>query len=438
MDEVKTRYARCDDVHVAYQVWGESGQDLVLLLGSLVPIEAIPEEPSFDRFVRRLATFSRLVLFDRRGVGASDRSASGHAPTLEQWMDDMQCVLAAVGSESCALLGYDSGGLLAALHAATHPEQVTALILANSFGTLPAREPPSAAADDFLDNVFDRWGEEVDVSLFAPSKANDPAFKEWLLRAWRRGASPSVAKELFLAAARADIREVLPSISVPTLVLHRQNDVLIPAEHGRFLAQQIPGARLIELPGADHVPYLGDSDSILDEIEEFLTGARPAPESDRVLATVVFTDIVSSTERAAELGDRRWSELLDDHDAIVLRELDRHRGREVKTTGDGVLATFDGPARAVRCASAIRDAVRRLGLEVRCGVHTGEIELRGDDVAGIAVVIAQRVCQAADRGEVLVSRTVTDLVAGSGISFVDRGSQELKGVPGPWSLYAVG
>jgi class 3 adenylate cyclase len=361
-------------------------------------------------------------------------------PTLEQRMDDVRAVLDAAGSQRAALFGPSEGGPMSALFAATYPQRTSALILYGTFASTirdagyPWAMDPKER-DKVIQAISDRWGQGTYVDLLAPSLAGDERFRNWWARLERLGASPGAAMALRRMNGQIDIRQTLSAIRVPTLVLHRSGDLDTSIEEGRYLAAHIPGARFVDLPGADHLPWVGDQDTLVDEVQEFLTGTRPAAEPDRVLATVVFTDIVASTERAAELGDRRWRDLLFSHHAIVRRELKRFRGREVKTVGDGFLATFDGPARAVRCACAIRDGVGELGLSIRAGLHTGECELIGDDVGGIAVHIGARVAALATPGEVLVSQTVRDLVAGSGLAFEDRGLHRLKGVPDEWRLF---
>ena len=429
-------------MNIAYQVVGEGPLDLVYVPGWVSNIEFMWSYEPFAHFLRRLAAFSRLILFDKRGTGLSDRVPTDQLPGLEQRMDDVRAVLDAVGSERAALFGHSEGGNMCLLFAATHPQRVSALALlaiyakrlrSEDYPWAPTREQREAEARRLEEQG---WG-EVDLTDYAPSRANDPDFQRWL-RAWlRNGASPGAAAALLRMNTLIDVRDVLPTISVPTLVLHRVGDRDVDIEEGRYIAERIPGARLEELPGDEHPIAGGDIDRLADELEEFLTGMRPTPEPDRVLATVVFTDIVGSTDRAVALGDRAWRDLLDRHHAIVRLELERYRGREVDTAGDGFLATFDGPARAVRCACAIRDAVRELGLEVRVGVHTGEVQIRDGDVAGIAVHTGARVSALAGPGEVLVSRTVTDLTAGSGLVFEPRGEHELKGVPGTWQVFAA-
>jgi class 3 adenylate cyclase/alpha-beta hydrolase superfamily lysophospholipase len=437
----ETRYAKSGDLHIAYQVVGEGPLDLVLVHGWVSHIEHAWDYPPFAHCLMRLASFARLIHFDKRGTGLSDRVAE--LPSLEQRMDDLRAVMDAAGSEQAVLFGYSEGGPMAALFAATYPGRTAALIMYASYARrvrapdYPWGPTPEERLAE-LDSIEQWWGRPGgQVATRAPSHADDPRYREWFATYLRRSASPGAALALARMNLEIDVRPVLPAIRVPTLILHRVGERELPVAGARYLATWIPGARYVELPGDDHSLWAGDSDAIIDEVEEFVTGVRPAPEPDRVLATVLFTDIVGSTQRAAALGDRRWRELLDAHHAAVRRELARFRGREVKTTGDGFLAAFDGPARAVRCAAAIRDAVRQLGIEIRAGLHTGEVELLGDDVGGIAVHIGARVAAEAGPGEVLVSSTVKDLVAGSGLEFDDRGARALKGVPGEWRLFAV-
>jgi len=441
----KTRYARSSgDVNIAYQIAGEGPIDLVYVPGWVSNIETAWEDRYVSRFLERLASFSRLILFDKRGTGLSDRVSIGELPTLEQRMDDVRAVMDAAGSERAALLGASEGGVMCALFAATYPERTAALVLYGSYarGTATADYPqglaPQEAVDEFTEALAEIWDDAGGLlNMWAPSASDDPAAHDAFGRYLRTGASPSAAIALSRMSAAVDIRHVLPVIAVPTLVIHRSRDMIVAVEAGRDLAAKIEDAKYVELPGDDHLWFHGDTSAILGEVQEFLTGARAAEVIDRVLATVMFTDIVDSTSKAAALGDRRWRDLLERHDALMRRELDWHRGREVKTLGDGFLATFDGPARAIRCACSARDAMRGLGVEVRAGLHTGECELMGEDLAGIAVNIGARVGAVAGPGEVLVSRTVMDLVAGSGIEFTDRGLHSLKGVPGEWQLYAV-
>jgi pimeloyl-ACP methyl ester carboxylesterase len=439
----ETCYAKSDDVNIAYQVVGDGPLDLVLVHGWVQSFDAGWEIEAIERFYRRLASFSRLILFDKRGTGLSDRVAPDDLPTLETRMDDMRAVMDAVDVERAAVLGHSEGGSMCALFAATYPERTQALIMSGSAArTRWAPDYPLGVTDDAIEeleqSILDGWGVDLIRSLLqqlAPSIADDEELVQAHTRAALRAASPAAAAALTRMSAMIDIRHVLPAIRVPTLVLHRSDEVL--ADASRYVGERIPGAKVVELPGADHMPWLGDQDAALDEIEEFLTGVRPHPLLDRVLATVLFTDIVGSTELAADLGDRRWRELLEQHNSLVRRELSRFRGRELSTAGDGFLATFDGPARAVACAVSIRDEARALGLQIRFGLHTGELELVGSDIRGIAVHTGARVAGKAGPGEVLASSTVKDLVAGSGLQFEDRGSHELKGVPGQWRLYAV-
>ncbi|HSJ18048.1 MAG TPA: adenylate/guanylate cyclase domain-containing protein [Solirubrobacterales bacterium] len=439
----ETRYARSGEFSIAYQVVGEGDLDLVYMPGFASHLEVFWEQPAYSRFLHRLASFSRLVMIDRLGTGLSDRLPTDKTSTLEQRMDDIQAVMDAVGIERAALLGWSEGVMPCATFAATYPERATALVMYGGMPRILEADDyewgvPEEMYDEWVDTVQDLWGHSgAPLRFWAPTVADDPEPQRWFQRFTRLAASPGAAAALFKSIKQTDIRDVLPTIQVPTLIIHRTEDALVQVEHSRYMAERIPGARLVEFPGEDHLWWFGDQDVIVDEVQEFLTGARSAPAPDRVLATVMFTDIVGSTDRAAELGDRRWRELLEGHEAVVRRELARHRGSEVKTTGDGFLATFDGPARAISCARAIADAVRPLGIEIRAGLHTGECEVMNGDVGGIAVHTGARVSAEAGPSEVLVSSTVKDLVAGSGIEFEDRGSRELKGVPGEWRLYAV-
>ena len=438
----KTRFTRSGDLHIAYQVLGEGPLDLVYVPGWISHVELAWEEPTVARFLRRLASFSRLIMFDKRGTGLSDRVPNDKLPSLEERIDDLRAVMDAVGSKRAAMFGFSEGGNLSATFAATYPERTTALVM---FGTFAKRiwspdypwAPKSTDREEQYERVAREWGELIDVTDYVPSKAHDELFLRRLATYFRRSASPGAAVALLRMNTQIDIRHLLPSIHVPTLILHRKGDHDASVEEGRWIASQIPNVRFVELAGEDHLPWVGDADAVLDEVQEFLTGTRSSEESNRVLATVLFTDIVASTEHAARLGDRRWREMLDAHHTLARKALERFRGREVKTVGDAFIATFDGPARAMRCACAIRNAVAQLGIQIRAGIHTGEIELHGQDIAGIAVHIAARVIAAAGPGEVLVSSTVKDLSAGSGITFVDRGSQALKGVPHEWRLFEV-
>lgn len=434
----ETHYAKSGDVNIAYQVVGDGPRDLVLVPGFVSHLDNDWDEPRSAHLLERLASFSRLIRFDKRGTGLSDRP--GGLPDLETRIDDVRAVMDAAGSERAALFGYSEGGPMCCLFAATHPDRTTALVL---YGTYAKRVDPD---DDYpwvatgeqrqayADQIEREWGFESELGTMAPNA--DAALTAWWRARARASASPGAARALILMNSRIDVRHVLPTIRVPTLVLHRSGDRDSRVEEGRYMADRIPGARFVELAGNDHIPWI-DADQIVDEVEEFLTGVRPGPEPDRVLATVLLTDIVGSSERAAEIGDRRWRELLEAHHALVRHELARWRGHEVDTAGDGFLATFDGPARAIRCACAIRDGLHALGLEIRAGLHTGECEIIGGKVGGIAVHTAARVAARAAPGEVLVSGTVRDLIAGSGIEFEDRGVHALKGIPGEWALLAV-
>jgi pimeloyl-ACP methyl ester carboxylesterase len=439
----RTDYAKSGDVHVAYQVLGDGPVNLVFVPGFVSHVEHFWEDPALARFLRRLASFSRLVFFDKRGTGLSDRVSEAAVPTLEERMDDVRAVMDAVGFERAAIFAPSDAGSMAILFAATYPERTTALVLWGTFAA-GVQEPtyPWGGTPAEWDATADRWREQwgrvvFALERFAPSKVGDERYKEWFGRLERLAASPGAAAMLARMNGDIDVRHVLPSISVPTLVLHRRGELVVPVEEGRFIAEHISKAKLVELDGVDHWPWLGEADSVIAEIQEFLTGTRESPDPDRVLATVLFTDIVGSTERAVEVGDSRWRDVLEDHHAVVRSALTRFRGQEIDTSGDGFFATFDGPARAVRCACAIVAGVKPLGLEVRAGLHTGECELIGDKVGGIAVHTCARVAAKAAPGEVLVSRTVKDLVAGSGLEFADRGVHRLKGIPDVWQIFAV-
>ncbi len=441
--EPSTRYAQSPDgASIAYQVHGggEGALDLVFVPGFVSHVELIWEEPAIAGFLRRLASFSRLIVFDKRGQGLSDRL--GRPPTLEESMDDLGAVMDAAGSERAAIFGISEGGPMSMLYAATHPDRVSSLVLYGTYARLleapDFRVGVSGERFDWWASLVRReWGGAVGVEFWAPSEAGNLEFERWWSRLLRQGTSPSGAIDLMNLYREIDVRAVLPAIAVPALVLHRRDDRLIPDRQARFLADRIPDARYVELEGADHLPTVGDQGALLDEVEEFLVGSRGSHGLERALATILFTDIVGSTETAARLGDRRWRDLLERHDAAVRRELALHRGREVKTMGDGFLATFDGPARAIRCATAIRDDLSRSGVEIRAGIHSGEVEAIGEDVGGMAVNIGARVGEMAAPGEVLVSSTVRELVVGSGIEFRERGSHRLKGAPDEWRLFAV-
>lgn len=427
----RTQYAHNGDVSIAYQVVGDGPLDLIVVPGFISHLDLDWADDQLKRFLDRLGSFTRLIRFDKRGTGLSDPAPG--VPTLEERMEDVHAVLDAAGSTRAALFGYSEGGPMAALFAATYPERTTALIMYGSFAKI---DPAHPGWKRFADVCRNHWGEGALVDMMAPSVAHQELRRSLTATYERASASPGMARALLEAVVATDVTPVLPSITVPSLVLHRRDEFL-PIEGARELAHAIPGARMVELDGIDHLPFLGDSDALVDEVAQFLTGARHEAEPERALATVLFTDIVSSTERAAELGDARWRELLEQHDRVVCAHVDQRRGRTIKTTGDGVLATFDGPARAIRCAAAAASDVAGLGVEIRAGIHTGECELLGDDIAGMAVHIGARVAALAGPGEVLVSSTVKDLVAGSGISFSDRGTHTLKGVPDEWRLYSA-
>jgi class 3 adenylate cyclase/pimeloyl-ACP methyl ester carboxylesterase len=436
-----TRYARSGELHIAYQVVGDGPLDLIYVPTWISQFEHYWDEPSVARYFNRLASFSRLILFDRRGTGMSDPLPQ--VPTLEEQMDDIVAVMDAVGSERAAVFALLEGGALAALFAATHPERTTALILYEA-------QPRMSWAPDYdwalhkedreaylASGRLEAWGDGSRFLSLSPAASSNPRLLEWYGKLERLAASPGTALRFLRVNGDIDVRAVLPSIQAPTLVMHRVGDRFIDIRHSRYLAEHIPGAKYVELPGDEALSFK-DRSLELDELEEFLTGARRIDDTERILATVMFADIVDSTRVASEMGDRRWRDTLQSLESTVGRELMRFRGRSVKSMGDGFLATFDGPARGIRCATALRDTVRqRFGLEMRSGLHTGEIELIGDDVGGIAVHIGARVGARAAPGEVLVSSTVKDLVAGSGITFEDRGEHDLKGVPDPWRIYAV-
>lgn len=437
----RTQYARSGDVHVAYQVFGEGDVDLVLVHGLISHIDLFWDWPPYARFMEQLGSFARVVVFDKRGVGLSDRVAD--LPALEERMDDVRAVMDAAGSERAALFGVSEGAPMSLLFAATYPDRVSALVLhggmARGVGDddYPYAPPPEVAAESMEKLIAPHLDGAVLVEVFAPSIADDPAEVDAWNRRMQASASPSAMSALWQMAMAVDVRDVLPAIACPTLVLHRRGDRAVSVHGARWMAGRIPGAKYVELGGHDHFPWVGDEDAVLGEIQEFLTGVRGVMTPDRVLLTVLFTDIVGSTRRAAELGDDAWRRLLDRHHGLIRQHLQRFQGREVDTAGDGFLAVFDGPARAVRCAQAVTGAVRSLGLEIRAGLHTGEVELRGDDVAGLAVHIGARIAGRAGPGEVLTSRTVKDLVAGSGITFEERGTHELAGVPDTWQIYAA-
>jgi class 3 adenylate cyclase len=440
MDAKPIRYAKNGEVSIAYTVFGEGPVDLIFVTGFVGHLEIAAESPLARRFWDRLGSFSRVVFFDKRGMGLSDRGAGSY--TVEGVAEDMVAVLDDAGIERAAVFGVSEGGAAAAVFAATYPERVTSLV---EYGTYPriSRAPdfpegvPLEALRAMHDRLFEDWGNPDSLELFAPSCAQDPELREWWGRLLRAGTSPAGVHSLLRMYEELDIRPLLPLINVPTLVLWRRDDKLVLPAVTKTLVEQIPEAKGVELAGEDHLFIAGDQEELIGEVEQFLTGARRPAAAERILATVLFTDIVSSTERAAALGDRAWRDLLAQHDRIVSREVDNQRGVLVKSTGDGILASFDGPARAIIAASKISDALAELDLEVRAGVHTGECERMGDDLGGIAVHIGARVGSAAAPGEILVSQTVRDLVVGSPLEFDDRGAHELKGVPGEWRLFAL-
>jgi class 3 adenylate cyclase/pimeloyl-ACP methyl ester carboxylesterase len=437
----ETKYTQSGDVTIAYQVMGSGPLDLLIVPGFISHLEQAWEDPGYARFLRHLASFSRLIRFDKRGTGLSDRIAE--IPTLEQRMDDVRAVMDATHSKRAALFGISEGGPMSVLFAATYPERTSALILYGSIakGAWATDYPWGTRYDNDWENWLrewrTRWGEPLSIEHWAPSIAHDERFRQWWAKYLRLGASPSAVISLWRMNAAIDVRDILPTIRVPTLVLHRSGDRAVAVEQGRYLAGHIPGAKYVELMGDDHHWWVGDSESIVNQIGEFLTGARHMVEPDRVLVTVLFTDIVNSTSRATEMGDRHWRDLLDRHNAVMRAEIDRFRGRAVKSTGDGFLATFDGPGRAIHCAFAVNKEMRQLGIEIRSALHTGEVELIGADVGGIAVHTAARVLEEAKANEVWTSRTVKDLVAGSKFKFTERGVYSLKGVSGDRPLFAV-
>ena len=436
----ETKYAKSGEINIAYQCIGNGPLNLICVIGWVSNVEYMWEEPTLSSFLKRLASFSRLIIFDKRGTGLSDRVKE--LPTLELRIDDMRAVMDATGTEKAALFGISEGGSMCALFAATYPERTIALIMCGSFAKrIWDPEYPWAPTQDerqkFFDAITNGWGGSVDIETIAPSMANNVRFKKWWATYLRRSTSPGDALAFAKMNTEIDIRNVLPSIHVPTLILHRKGDLDSNIEEARYMARKIPGARLIEFEGIDHIPWVGDTNPMLDEIELFFTGGLKEIESERVLKTVLFTDVVGSTEKAMELGDSAWHHLLESHNAFIRKEFQRFNGQEVKSTGDGFFATFNGPARAIRCACSINEGMRQLGIKIRAGLHTGECEILGNDFGGIAVHTGARVMSTAKPGEVLVSSTVKDLVAGAGINFKSKGLYELKGVPGEWELFSV-
>jgi class 3 adenylate cyclase len=444
-EQPETQYARSEEGwYVAYQVFGDGPLDILFMGNWMSNLDVMWEEPSLARYFDRLASFGRVICFDKRGTGVSDPVPLAALPTVEQWMDDARVVLDAVGSERAAIIGDGEGGPMAMVFAATYPDRLSALVLVNSFARWMRDDDypvgmPAATVDKLIELYEQYWGVSADMlQLTAPSVADDPRFRNWFVRYQRLAMPRGAAVTMYSWVTQVDVRAVLPSIRVPSLIVHRTENRHHRIGFGCYLAERIPQARFVELPGSDSFPFhAGDFGPMLDEIQEFLTGVREAPAPDRILATVLFTDIVGSTEQAAEMGDEKWLDLRQAHHRMVRDYLERFRGREIETAGDGFLATFDGPTRAVTCAGAISEAVRSLGVELRVGLHTGEVELRGEEIGGMAVNIAARVMAAADEGGVLVSHTVRDLIVGSGIELADRGSHELKGVPGEWPLFEV-
>jgi pimeloyl-ACP methyl ester carboxylesterase len=436
----KTQYAWSGDISIAYQVVGDGPLDLVIVAGWVSNIDLFWEEPSFVRFFHGLSEFSRVILFDKRGCGLSDKVL--HAPPLEERMDDVLAVMDAVGSEHAALFGYSEGGSMSSLFAATHPERTQALIICGGYARkLYTEDYPWGMSEEehnaLIETYPSKWGGPVGIEKIAHSMTNDPRYRAWWAKFLRSSASITTATLISRANKDVDIRHILPSVQVPTLILHARDDPMVPVENGHYLAKQIPGASLVELDTPDHLPWVGNPEKVLAEIKHFLTGRQTIHDVNSVVVTVLFTDIVDSTRLASDLGNTAWRDLLDAHNDVVRHELAIHRGEEVKSTGDGFHAIFDGPARAIRCGRAIQEAVNRIGVSVRIGMHTGECELRSDQIEGVAVHIAARVSGLAKGGEVLVSQTVKDLVAGAGFEFEDRGVHELKGVPEEWRILAV-
>jgi class 3 adenylate cyclase len=439
----ETRYATsADGVHVAYQVVGDGPFDLVLRGEWFCHLDVLWDEPSVARILARIASFCRLILLDPRGTGLSDPVSLGELPTVEEWMDDIRIVMDTVGSERAALVGTGGGGSMTLLFAATYPDRVSGLVLLDTYARLAATDDfpegiPRELFEQFLKWIEPRWGTGEVLSVVGPSRAGDVSFRRWHGRLERQSVAPGGYEAIVRMLYEGDLRDVLSSISAPTRIVHRVGNRFVPLALGRDLRDRIRDATLVELPGDDHLFYIGDTDALVDEIEEFLTGIRGGGEADRVLATVLFTDIVGSTAEAARLGDRRWREVVEAHHAAVRRELARFRGSEIDTAGDGFFASFDGPARAIRCAREIHGALEAIDVPVRIGLHTGECEVLDGKLGGIAVNTGARIASLAGPRETLVSRTVVDLVAGSGTEFVPRGTYQLKGVPGEWQVFAV-
>lgn len=435
-----TRYADSNGVSIAYQVVGDGPIDVVMVPGFGSHLERAWELPRLAHFYHRLSSFSRLILLDKRGTGLSDRVSPEALPGIEQRKDDLKAVMDDVGVERASLVGHSDGGPLAILFTATYPVRVENLVLVNTYAKRVSSADHSSALspefyDGFISQVSEHWGEPIAADLLAPG--SDAEFRRWWAATLRASMSPAAARAMVAMNAAIDVREALPAIHVPTLVIHRSGDAATPIAGGRFLAEQIDGARMLELPGVDHFPWLGDTEPLLVAVEEFITGQRAGSPSSQVLASILFTDIVSSTEMAAMLGDREWTSLLKTHDGIVASEVSRYEGREVKQTGDGSLSVFEGPARAVRCWLSIADRLEEIGISIRGGLHTSEVEVVDGDVRGLGVHVAARLMGLAHPGELIVSSVVRDLSVGSGLDFAERGHHELKGVPGEWHVYGV-
>ena len=443
---MEVRYATAGDVHIAYRLVGEPTEfgDVLWYPGApLLPMESVDEEPSLRRWQERLSRIGRVIEFDARGIGLSDPTSPLTPPTLEQWVEDTLTVLDAVGSERVSVIAPRDSSLEAVMLAASHPERVSRLVIINGAARMrrasdyPAGVPDSVV-DAFLDTNTEPGGDGPDfLSFAAPTVADDPSFRTWWDRSGRRGASPAMARSVLDIGYRADVRPLLGLIRAPTLVMHRRGSRNIRVGHGRYLAEHIPGARYVELPGDDCLYWVGECAEMMDEVEEFITGRRSREPDERILATVLITDIVGSTETLARIGERRWHDLLDRHDELVRHQLERYRGRLIKSTGDGVVAMFDGPVRAVRCAAAIQADLLELGIHIRAGLHIGEVELRGDDIAGMTVHVAARIEALANPDEILMSRTVVDLIVGAGLVTTARGEHRLKGVPTPIDVFSL-
>lgn len=437
-----TRYAYSDGVGIAYQVVGDGPLDLVMVPGFASHLEHGWRQPRLAHFYHRLSSFARLTILDKRGTGLSDRVSPGELPGIEQRKDDLKAVMDEIGIERTALVATSDGGPLAMLFAATYPERIENLVLINTYARrVSSPDHPSALTpeqyQEFANQVAEHWGEPIAAELLAPGSASDPEFRDWWAASLRASMSPAAARAMVAMNTAIDVREALRAIHVPTLVIHRTGDQATPVEGGRFIAAQIRGARLLELPGDDHFPWLGDSETILGEIEEFVTGDRSGPVSNQALASMLFTDIVSSTERVAQLGDREWAALLRTHDGVVQSEVAGHGGRVIKHTGDGSLSVFEGPARAARAWLSISSRLHDIGLDIRGGLNTSEVEIVDGDVRGLGVHIAARLMGLASPGELIASSVVHDLSVGSGLSFTDRGRHVLQGVPGEWLVYGV-